>query len=172
MSFPVSKSKQKHAGKHRARKQVKGFRPQLTSLVDVMTILLVYLLKSFSAEGEIITVSEDLMLPESSAKKRPELTVVITVNNRYILVDDENVADVDQVLASRDLVIPQLHQWLTRRRKATETIEKYHSKVAFSGDVTIQGDKRIRFQLLKKIMYTCGQVGYSNFSLAVQQKER
>jgi biopolymer transport protein ExbD len=73
MSFPVSKSKLKQLQKPRSKKNLKAIKPQLTSLIDVMTILLIYLLKSFSSEGEIVTVSKDLMLPESSAKKKAPL---------------------------------------------------------------------------------------------------
>lgn len=171
MSFPVSKCKQLR--KPRSQKNLKGFRPQLTSLVDVMTILLIYLLKSFSAEGEIITLSKDLMLPESSASKNPEPTVVLTVNNDYILAENINhIANVDDVIASDDLVIPELAEWLRQRRITTEKIEQYSTSTKFKGDITIQGDKRIRFSLLKKIMYTCGQEGYNNFSLAVQKQEK
>lgn len=170
MSFRVSKSNLKNVRKSRGNRQLKGFRPQLTSLVDVMTILLVYLLKSFSAEGEIVTLSQELMLPESSAQKRPELTVVLAVNNRHILAEDEKVADVANVLSREELIIPGLHEWLGRRRQTTQQIGKYSTDTKFEGKITIQGDRRIRFRLLKKIMYTCGQQGYNNFLLAVQQK--
>jgi biopolymer transport protein ExbD len=135
-----------------------------------MTILLVYLLKSFSSEGEIVTVSRDLMLPESSAEKRPKLTVVLTVNNNYILAENHHVANVDDVLATDDLIITGLHDWLSSRRQTTKKIAEHSDKVKFEGDITIQGDKRIRFRLLKKIMYTCGQLGFNNFSLAVLKK--
>ena len=170
MSFPASKSPMKKVQKHRARGQLKGFKPQLTSLVDVMTILLIYLLKSFSAEGEIITVSNDLILPESSAQKRPELRVVLTVNNKYILVENKKVADVQEILTSDELIIPGLEQWLKIRREATERIGEHSTNTKFKGEITIQGDKRIHFNLIKKIMYTCGQQGYNNFSLAVKKK--
>ena len=96
--------------------------------------------------------------------------MVITVNNQYILAENEGVASVDEVLASNELVIPQLYQWLQARREMTERIGQYSDKTKFKGDVTIQGDKRIRFELLKKIMYTCGQQGFNNFSLAVRKK--
>lgn len=175
MSFPVSKSNLKQLRKARIQKNLKGFKPQLTSLIDVMTILLIYLLKSFSSEGEIITPSKDLILPESSAQKRPELTVVLTVNNQYILAGNINentkIASVDKVISSDELVIPELFQWLNKRRKTTQEIEEHSTKTKFTGDITIQADKRIRFRLLKKIMYTCGQQGYNNFSLAVQKRE-
>lgn len=171
MSFPASKSPLIQLRKTRGGRTLKGFKPQLTSLIDVMTILLIYLLKSFSSEGEIITVSKDLILPESSAQKRPELQVTLTVNNSWILVEDKKVANVSEVLDSDELIINSLHDWLKNRRETTEKIEQYSTKTQFNGNITIQGDKRIRFRLLKKIMYTCGQQGYNNFSLAVRQKE-
>lgn len=172
MSFPVSKSNQKQLRKSRTDKNLKAFKPQLTSLIDVMTILLIYLLKSFSSEGEIVTLSKDLMLPESSAKKKPELTVVLTVNNDYILAENKDyLTTVDKVLSSDDLIIPELSNWLNNRRKITKEIEEHSTKTKFTGDITIQADKHIRFRLLKKIMYTCGRQGYNNFSLAVLKKE-
>jgi len=170
VSFPVSKSNLKQLRKSRHAGTLKGFKPQLTSLIDVMTILLIYLLKSFSSEGEIITVSKSLMLPESSAQKKPELTVVLTVNNQYILAESKQITTTDKVLSSDELIIPELDSWLETRRKTTQKIEQYSTKTKFKGDITIQGDKRIRFRLLKKIMYTCGQQGYNNFSLAVLKK--
>jgi biopolymer transport protein ExbD len=173
MSYPVSKSNRKQLRKPRGKRDLKAFRPQLTSLVDVMTIMLVYLLKSFSTEGEIITVSKELMLPESSADKRPSLTAVVMVNNSYILMGDESrpVAFVDEVLASDELVIPGLAAKLRERRTTTTKIGKYSDDVEFKGEVTIQGDRRIRFRLLKKIMYTCGQEGFNTFYLAVQSRQ-
>lgn len=171
MSFPVSKSKLKQLKKPRGQKNLKGFKPQLTSLIDVMTILLIYLLKSFSSEGEIVTLSKNLMLPESSASKKPRLTVVLMVNNQFILAEGKKIVDVDKVLLSDDLVIPELDNWLENRRTLTQNNDQYTDNKKFSGDVTIQADKGIRFRLLKKIMYTCGRQEYNNFSLAVQKRE-
>ena len=172
MSFPVSKSNQKQLRKARTDKSLKAFKPQLTSLIDVMTILLIYLLKSFSSEGEIVTLSKVLMLPESSAMKKPELTVVLTINNKYILAENKDyLTSVDKVLSTDDLVIPELNNWLQNRRKTTKEIEEHSTDTKFTGDITIQADKHIRFRLLKKIMYTCGQQGYNNFSLVVLKRE-
>lgn len=170
MSFPASKSPLKQVRKTRGKRELKTFKPQLTSLVDVMTILLIYLLQSFSSEGDIVTVQKDLILPESSAQKRPELNVTIAINTSYVMVENQKIVEVKQVLASDDLLIPELNEWLRKRREATELISKYSTTTEFKGDVTIQGDKKIRFRLLKKIMYTCGQQGYNNFSLAVRKR--
>jgi len=171
MSFPVSKSNQHKAYKKRSKPPEKGCRPQLTSLIDVMTILLVYLLKSFSAEGEIVTQTKGLILPESSANKKPVLSVVLAVNKEYILAENTVIIRTSEALQDKNLVIMPLAEWLRKRRQTTEKIEAFSSKTKFSGDITIQGDKNIKFDILKKIMYTCGQEGFNNFQLAVRQKE-
>ena len=152
MSCRVSNANAPSPVKKRLRSSIKGCKPQLTSLVDVMTILLIYLLKSFSSEGEIVTVSKELQLPESSALKRPELTVTMVVNNTMIMVENVRVGDVPKIMESDSLIIPQLHEWLRVRRESTEKISKYSTSTSFQGKITIQGDKRIRFRLLKKIM--------------------
>jgi biopolymer transport protein ExbD len=169
MSFPASKSSIKPK-KARGERQIKSIKPQITSLVDIMTVLCMFMLQSFSGENQIITETKDLVLPESSAQKKPALMVTLKVNNREIVAEEKTVADVDAVLASDDLIIPGLYDWLGSRRAATEKISQYSIKTKFKGDINIQADKRIRFRLLKKIMYTCGQQGFNNFSLAVRQK--
>jgi biopolymer transport protein ExbD len=169
MSFPASKSSVKPK-KARGERRIKSVKPQITSLVDIMTVLCMFMLQSFSGENQIITETKDLILPESTAKKRPELTVTLKVNNREIVAEDQPVADVNAVLGSDELVIPGLNEWLGKRRAATEKLSQYSTTTKFKGDINIQADKRIRFRLLKKIMYTCGQQGYNNFSLAVRQK--
>jgi biopolymer transport protein ExbD len=168
MSFPASKSNQKRLRKSRGKKEIQSVKPQMTSLIDLMTVIIIFLLQSFSTEGQIVTVSKELTLPKSSAKKNPELTVNIIVTNKYVMAENEKLVSVEEVLNNDDLVVPQLHEWLGQRRELTEKIARYSTKTTFKGNVTIQGDKRIHFRLLKKIMYTCGQQGFNNFSLAVE----
>ncbi|MCU0608801.1 MAG: biopolymer transporter ExbD [Chitinispirillaceae bacterium] len=170
MSFPASKAQTIKPRKARGNRKLEPMKLQITSLIDIMTVLCMFMLQSFSSENQIQTDMKDLVLPYSSAKKSPELTVTLKINGRSIMAEDKVVASVSEALASDDLVIPGLYAWLGERRAATEKISQYSTKMKFKGDITIEADKRIRFRLLKKIMYTCGQQGYNNFSLAVQQK--
>jgi biopolymer transport protein ExbD len=168
MSFPASKSNQKQLRKPRSNKNLKAFKPQMTSLIDLMTVIIIFLLQSFSTEGQIVTVSSDLSLPKSSAKKTPELNVNILVTTKYIMAENEKLISIEEVLNNDDLVVQPLYDWLGQRRELTEKIAQYTTKMTFKGNVTIQGDRRIHFRLLKKIMYTCGQQGFNNFALAVE----
>ncbi|OGJ86850.1 MAG: hypothetical protein A2268_14355 [Candidatus Raymondbacteria bacterium RifOxyA12_full_50_37] len=170
MSFPASKTSRKKVKKNH-RSEVKTAKPQLTSLVDIMTILLVFLLKSFSAEGDIMTPAEGLKLPESTAKKKPEQALRISLAQDHLMVEGQIVLSMAQLAANEDQLIPELEQVLQQRRNTTEKIAEQSTKVEFKGEVIIEADRKIHFSVLQKIMYTCGQVGFSNFSLLVLKKE-
>lgn len=170
MSFPASKTKQKKLTKGRGA-NLKPVRMQITSLVDMMTVLVVFLLKSFSAEGDIITPSEGLTLPTSTAVKKPEQAFKISVTQENILVEGKPIVSVSDMMQGDDIVIPELAQILEERRTGTEEIAKYSTTVKFKGDIIIESDKRIQFKVLQRVMYTCGQTGFSNFSLLVLSKE-
>jgi biopolymer transport protein ExbD len=67
-------------------------------------------------------------------------------------------------MASNDILIPGLQQELSyqgKRKTLTGTAVKDERPV------TIMGDKEIPYKLLKRIMLTCSQTGYSQVSLAV-----
>jgi biopolymer transport protein ExbD len=139
--------------------------PQITSLLDIMTILLVFLLKSFSAEGSLITPSADLKLPISSAHNTPELTTTVKITTDVILFNDTIVASNAQVEKSEDLLVKPLYERLLAEPKPPTA----------SGDsprsMMIQSDKEIEFSIIKRVMYTCSKAGYSNFTVLVMQEE-
>jgi biopolymer transport protein ExbD len=143
----------------------------LTSMMDMFTIILLFLLKSYSSEGEILTVDKRLKLPVSISTQSPRPRFVIQVTTDEILAEGEKVEDIENALRSGDYLIKPL---LTALNKNTETIAfvaKNNPNMKFTGEVVVQGDRSIPFALLKKIMYTCGQAGYNGISLAVTSSE-
>ena len=155
------------------RRTKKGaFKLRLTSMIDMFTILLVFLLKSYSAEGQIVTVTKDLKLPESTSQVQPRVTSVIALTLEWILLDGRPVVRIEEVQTSEGLVIPELRQELLRLRAITEGIGEISSQMSgFKGSIAIQADQDMTFELIKKIMLTCGQVGYNDLLLTVMQKE-
>ena len=140
-------------------------------MIDMFTILLVFLLKSFSTEGQIMTVAKDLRLPESTATKPPEVASIIVVTPQWILLDGNRIVQTPQVAESKGVIVKPLHAELTRLRKLTESIASLSQGMEFTGNIVIQGDRSIPFEVLKKIMYTCGSVGYNNMLLAVTRTD-
>ncbi len=154
------------------RRRKKGiFTLRLTSMIDMFTILLVFLLKNYSTENQVPMVANDLKLPASTAQKAPETASVVGLTREWVLLDGKKMARVNDVIKSNDLLIKNLYLELKAKRLISERLATYDSKMKFRGEITIQGDKDLPFELLKKVMYTCGQVGYNNMQLAVIKKE-
>lgn len=157
--------------KPRRSKSISSFTLRLTSMIDMFTILLVFLLKSFSVEGEIVSVARDLHLPESTATTPPRSTPMLVITQDWIILDGNPVAKVSQVLDEEGNIVQPLRNGLQKVRRFTESLASVDAGVQFTGEITIQGDRTIPFKLLKKIMVTCGVEGFNNMLLAVNQQE-
>jgi len=147
----------------------------LTSMMDMFTIILVFLLKTYSTEGQLISPSEHLELPKSTVQKAPEVALDVVVTRKEILVNDKPVLveprDDPYILVGDEfdkVITPLYNRLLTYSKEAKKMEELYGTE--FTGKVTIQGDYRLPFKLLVKIMYTCGQAEYGNMRLVVYKK--
>ena len=148
------------------------FALRLTSMIDMFTILLVFLLKSYSADGQIMTVAQDLRLPQSTSMIKPPVVSVIALTREWILVDGRPIQRLEDMTDAEKLIIPSLQSELVRLRQISEGIGQLSQQMqGFSGTIAIQGDQDVTFSLLKRIMLTCGQVGYNDMNLAVIEKE-
>lgn len=141
-----------------------SFRPQLTSLIDVMTILLVFLIKSFSVEGSLLTPSPDLELPVSSSKKPPQPRFTVEITKSSIFADGKEIATLDTIQNRDSLLIPSLHEWMLIQKSS------YHN-AKHENEILIQADKDIAFNVIKCVMFTCSKAGYIDFSVLVLQEE-
>jgi len=157
--------------KPRRNKSISSFTLRLTSMIDMFTILLVFLLQSFSAEGEIVSVAKDLRLPESTAQTQPKASPILVITDEWIILDGSPVVLVADIVNTEQNLIQPLRKRLERIRSFSVSLGALDAKMGFTGNITIQGDREIPFMLLKKIMFTCGQEGFNNMLLAVNQKE-
>jgi biopolymer transport protein ExbD len=161
----------------KGRKKVKlagGF--IVTSLLDVFTIILLYLMKNYSAEGSILTNAENLVLPNSISTKRPtEVTLQISITEDMVCVDNTPccpTADVRKIpQESPDPVAQKLFERLDAKYRQEEEMVRIGAINKVEGKITIQVDKNMDFDTVYKIMNTCGKVGYNNMNFAVMQRE-
>ena len=141
---------------------------RLTSMMDILTVLLLFLLKSFVVEGGVIAPVPGVELPESSSKTSPRSSVVIAIFDDNVMLDGEVVASVSKAVAQNDLLIEALAARLDEARATAEDIARRRgSEDAFVGRVAIQGDREIDFAILQRVMYTCTNSGFEDISLAV-----
>jgi biopolymer transport protein ExbD len=144
----------------------------LISLMDIFTILLLFLLVHLAGEEAALPSSEGLKLPASTAEKAPRPTVTLLVTEKEIFVDGKRVMGVAEAIAQPDTILTPLKQELTRLGDRTRAMAQKTASVTFTGNITIMGDRKIPFQLLKKLMATCAQAEYPHIALAVVQKEQ
>ena len=139
----------------------------LTSLMDVFTILVFFLLAN-SSSNEVLSTPKHIELPDSVVESKPRETVVIMVGPETVLVQGEAVAKTPELIEDRRANIPEITERLDLLER---NIIGINSRTAIaSKEVTILADKTIPFNVLKKIMTTCTGSGYGRISLAVIQK--
>lgn len=142
----------------------------LTSMMDMFTIILVFLLKTYATEGALIQPSESLALPHSSVRNQPEVALDLIVSKEMILVNDKPVVSMAEVAKQRGGIIELLKKELMLHSSKALEMEEKHD-IVFSGKVVIQGDKSIHYKDLVKVMATCGASDFPNMRLVVYQSE-
>jgi biopolymer transport protein ExbD len=145
-------------------------------MMDMFTIILVFLLKSYSAEGSILTNADNLVLPNSVSKKKPkEINIQLAVTTDMILVDNQPVSPTDDArnipAENADPVIAKLEERLLSCYVQEQEMVKMGALNQVVGKVIVQVDKNIEFDVLFKVMNTCGKVGYNNMNFAVMERE-
>jgi biopolymer transport protein ExbD len=160
----------------RANKKKHDLPLQITSMMDMFTIILVFLLKSFSAEGSLLTNADNLVLPNSDSKKKPqEVNLQLAVTNDMILVDNLPLVPTDDVrkipFDDPDPIIGKVEEKLRSCFAAEEEMVRLGALNAVQGKVIIQVDKNMDFDVLFKVMNTCGKVGYNAMNFAVMERE-
>lgn len=140
---------------------------RLTAMVDILTCLLLFLVKCFAVESPMTPVP-GITLPSSTSEEHPEESFVVAISGPSILVEGVAVASVAEVIGSPDVFIAPLGQRLAEIRAQKEEIARLRGVTEIDlGQVTVQGDRLIEYRLLERVIYTLGQEGFSEISLAV-----
>jgi biopolymer transport protein ExbD len=154
------------------------FKIQITSMVDMFVILLVFLLKSYSTSPVNITPSDKLQLPISTSLKDPVDVLKLVVSKAGIFVDDKKVVDLkDGQLAVQDVdaadtqFIRSLYTALDEQAKKSRQIASVNDEMEFDGKVIMQADRSLPYDILRKVMYTSMMAGYSDVKIAVVTKD-
>ncbi len=166
MAFVPSKIK-----KHKSEMEVSL---NLTSMMDMFTIILVFLIKNYSTEGALITPSDYLHLPFSQIQKAPEKGLDVVVSKQVLMVNNEPVAPMADVVTNNPAIVEQgvikpLREKLLYYSSQSKKMEVDYG-IKFSGKVTIQGDKDLPYSELVKVIRTCGLADYPNLRLVVYRK--
>jgi biopolymer transport protein ExbD len=141
----------------------------LNSMMDMMTIILLFLLKTFSTSGQILTPSEDLKLPFSLSTEQPKKELSISVTRHAILIGNDILLELKDLPREENLIVP-LYSRLSQLAKDSQADEVRYGK-PFTHEVIVQADEDTPFQILVKVLYTCGQSEFNKLRLLTYQEK-
>jgi biopolymer transport protein ExbD len=153
--------------KRMSRNRVKIGKMNLTSLMDVFTILVFFLLVN-SGSVELVEAPKDVTLPESYEESKPRETVIVSVSPETVMIQGHVVANVADILENKEAVLDPLAVRLAELKESV--IGSATLAVAETQEVTILADKNVPFIVVRRVMSACTIEGYENVSLAVIQK--
>lgn len=146
----------------------------MNSMMDMMTIILVFLLKSYGEEPLVVLPNTDV--PISVAEVTPEDMTVITVNKEGIFLVRERVLDIENGKVSGNfkkggesgLIIEPLEEALRKEVEKLKSIAQASGRT-FEGDMTIIADQATNYRLLVEVMKTAIGAEFKKFRFAVIQ---
>ena len=150
----------------------------INSMMDMMTIILCFLLKSYGAEPIQITENDDLRLPFSNTELAPEDMLVLTVTKRWILVENESVTAINEgridpsaLQAPDSPIVPELQTRIEQKLNEQEQWANLAGR-QFEKVVTIVADSQTPYRVLTQVLLTASAAGVQNFKFAVMQREQ
>ncbi len=167
----------------RGKKKEASTSLNITSMMDMFTIILLFLLKSYSTDGAIIANADNLVLPNSVSREKPkEVDLQMALTEDVILVDNKPIMDTKKLRAMEDSLFAQLDttkapieteidKSLKAHRAKEMRFVKAGLQTEVKGNIVIQVDKNMDFNILHKIMKICGRNKYTSLKFAVMMRE-
>ncbi|MCO5142136.1 MAG: biopolymer transporter ExbD [Oligoflexia bacterium] len=188
LSIPSPGSSASRHRKGRARRlKSRAFGLQITSLMDILMIIVVFLLKSYGLSSMNIVQTDKLELPQSKSVDTFGEGIVLIVAQDKVYVDGEEVLTFEGEAEERKFQIPEgsmdpvggrgilpIYDILARKKEEFDTLaaRSEHPDEAtkkWTGELLVQADKAVNYELLRQVMYTAGMAGYKQFRLTVEK---
>ena len=154
------------------RNKRESFEIDITSLLDILVILLVFLLKSYNSSGVTVDIPKEISIPMSSTQDLNNAGVMIQVSQKKIWVDSETILDLDEnpkrIYDQGNKRIISLYDILVKKKDEINNLHKQVPEAKkFSGIANLIIDKTIKYSYVKKIMYTCAAAGFQKYKFVV-----
>ena len=146
----------------------------ITPMMDMMTIILVFLLKTFSSSSSTISFDQNLKVPSSTTQLRTKEAISVTVTKKVILVEGDGIAPIAggrvDPSVKRDgengyYITPLVDILEKHARKEKKVAEL--TGIPWEAQLMLVADQTTPYRLLTEVLYSCGQAGYANYRLLV-----
>ncbi len=186
---PGSSASGHRKGRARRRKS-KAFGLQLTSMMDVLIIIVIFLLKSYGLSIMQVPQEDKLELPKSKSSETFGEGIVLAIAADQIMIDAEPVLQFEGDYKEKKFQLPEgamdrnqvgqgihaIYDVLKRKKEEFDTIASrsenpQEALKKWTGDLLVQADKDVPYELIRNVMYTAGMAGYKQFRLTVEKQE-
>ena len=153
------------------RPRVRKFAPpklMITSMMDMFTIILIFLLFQFSEKPETIHMMEDIELPKSTAKMDHTETIKLVLTQTSLHINDDFIARVRKGrVIGLDAQNPRASVLYQRLEKQSTKAVRKSDEEQPKDHILLLCDKRHSFKTINDIVKTAALAGYPNFQFAV-----
>ncbi len=150
---------------HERHNKKKGFTLSLAPMVDMFSILVIYLLMNFASDGEAFFISQDIVIPHAARGAPMKSFPLISVLKGKIAFDAQNAdGSTVSVSESNDGDAPRLRETLKRLKLVEEQINE---KPELRTQVNIQADDRAPMEDVKKVMRVLVDEGWTGINFIV-----
>lgn len=151
----VSREKAKQS-----RKRVLLTSLSLTSMVDMFSLLVIFLLQTFSTSPELLVVSKGVTLPSSATGAELKDAPILSVAANGVYLDQKLVGKTEDLLRDPAPLMEKLgilrDSWL-----------KSHPDQKFSGEINLQAHRDLPSTWISRIMGFLPSQHYSSIQLVV-----
>jgi biopolymer transport protein ExbD len=162
----------------RARRKVRQAEGEIRELnivamMDMMTILLVFLLKSYQASTVNVNMGQEFKMPVSTTQLHPQDNITVKLSMNELVVNERRVLDLQNGVIpanakrGESFLIEPLQGALIHEVDRQKQIAKYNPSAPVSGRVNVVADKHITYKTLTEVLYTAGQSELGEFKLMV-----
>jgi len=160
-----------------------SFSLNLYPMLDVFSILIVFLLMNFSVSGESAEVSANLELPQSSVKLSLDSAATVAITKSDIVIqgglsipltrDSQDVVDIYK--KDGQGAIRKAYDEFKKLRAQNETLKNRQKNLGLtSADIStlvMQADKSIPYRIIKRVLASAQQAEFIAWKFAVQKKD-
>jgi biopolymer transport protein ExbD len=152
----------------------------IVAMMDMMTIILVFLLKSYQASAINVNLSEQLAIPQSTTQLHPQENITVTVSMGEVAVNDRKVVDVQggaipaaakEGARADAFYVGAIYDALKKEVDKQKYIAQYNRDAPFTGRVNVVADKKVPYRTLMEVLYTAGQAELGEYKFMVLKNE-
>ncbi len=151
----------------------------ITAMMDMMTIILVFLLKSYQASTLNVNVGEEMKIPVSTTQLQPQENIAVTISMKEVAVGDRAILPIANGVVpaaakeggkAEAFYIGRVYDALKKEVDKQKYIARYNQNQPFTGRVNVVADKRIPYRTLMEVLYTAGQAELGEYKFMVMQQ--